>query len=176
MRGQTLLEVLISKKDLAALKTFVLKSDIHFAKNWALEKANIEEIDHFENGYVLTWTKTVNNIRYLRTYVFNLNSKFVSSHEQRFLRDTLLSQGSIEFKNKTIQYISQVIINKKSLKKLNGNWNYEVDGYNYEIYDSGKLACIYKTVHLNYFYMLFEKSNKDKIELTKGNDCLSIKK
>jgi len=174
--GQNSLKTLVSKKDTAALKTFILKSDIHFENDWILEKANIEEIDHFENGYVLTWAKTLSNIKYLRTYVFNLDSKFVSSYEQRFLLDTLLSQGPVEFKNETIQYIIQVIINKKSLKKLNDYWDYEVDGYFYEIYDKGKQACIYKTIHLNHYYMLFEKSNKNKIELIKGNDCLNIKK
>jgi len=174
--GQNRLNELISKNDTAGLKSFVLESDIHFANNWTLEKANIEEIDHFEHGYVLTWVKTVNNIQYLRTYVFDLNSKFVRSYEQRFFKDSLLSQGPVEFKNKTILYIEQVIINKKSLKKSDGYWNYKVDGYSYEIYDGDKLACIYKTIPLNHYYMLFEKSNKDKIELTTGNDCLSLKK
>jgi len=174
--GQTKLETWVSKRDAQALKAFVLQSDLYFAKNWTLEKANVEQIDHFKNGYVLTWTKTVSNIKYLRTYVFDLDSQFFSSHEQRFLGDTLLSQGPVEFKNKGIQYITQVIINKKSLKKANGNWDYEVDGYYYEIYDNGNLSCIYKTVHLNHYYMLFEKSNKDKFVLAKGNDCLGIKK
>ncbi len=174
--GQTKLKEWVSKSDTASLKVFVLNSDIHFGKEWILEKANVEEIDHFKNGYVLEWTKTASNIKYLRTYTFDLNSQFISSHEQRFLKDTLLSQGPIEFKNKAIQYITQVIINKKSLKKVNDYWDYEVDGYYYEIYESGKLSCIYKTIHLNHYYMLFEKSNKNKIELTRGNDCLGIKK
>lgn len=162
--------------DTTSLRAFILKSDIHFDKEWTLEKANVEEIDHFKNGYVIKWAKTVSKVKYLRTYIFDLSSTFISSHEQRFINDTLLSQGPVEFKKKTIQYISQVIINKKSLKKANDYWDYDVDGYNYEIYDNGKLSCIYKTVHLNHYYMLFEKSNKDKIELTKGEDCLMIKK
>ena len=174
--GKAPLDTWVSKKDTAALKTFVLKSDHNFAKDWSLEKANIEEIDHFKNGYVIKWTKTVSNVKYLRAYTFDLNSKFVSSHEQRFFNDTLLSQGPVEFKDNSIQYITQVIINKKSLKKEIDYWNYEVDGYYYEIYENGKLSCIYKTVHLNHYYMLFEKANKNKIELTKGNDCLGIKK
>lgn len=97
----------VSKKDTAALKIFVLKSDIYFANDWTLEKANVEEIDHFKNGYVLTWAKTVSKIKYLRTYVFDLNSQFIRSHEQRFLSNTLLSQGPVEFKNKSILYITQ---------------------------------------------------------------------
>jgi len=174
--GKAPLDTWVSKKDSAALRTFILEFDLHFAKEWSLENANVEEIDHFKNGYVLRWTKTVSNIKYLRAYTFDINAKFVSSHEQRFLNDTLFSQGPVEFKHNAIQYITQVIINQKSLKKENNYWNYEVDGYYYEIYENGELLCIYKTVHLNHYYMLFEKLNKDKIELTKGNDCLGIKK
>jgi hypothetical protein len=173
--GQNALGNSVSKKDTVLLKAFVKRWDIYFDSDWTLDKANSEEIDHFENGYVLTWTRLINNVKYLRTYVFGLNSQFVRSHEQRFIKDTLLSQGPVEFKNKAIHHITQVIINKRSLKKLNLYWNYDVDGYFYEIYENGKLSCIYKTIHLNHYYMLFEKANKDKIDLVTGKDCLGIK-
>jgi len=167
---------LITSSSEFKLRNLIKQSDIHFSDNWILDKDSIEEIDHFKKGYVLSWRKTDNDVKYVRSYVFELDSQFVRAYEQRFINDTLLSQGQVEFKNKTVQYIRQVIINKKSLTKSNGFWDYEVDGYYYEIYDSGKLSCIYKTVHLNHYYMLFERSNRDKIELTKGNDCLGIKK
>ena len=166
----------VSKKKEAGLKTFIKQWDIHFTNNWVLEKENIEELDHFKMGYVLEWTKTENGVKYSREYVFELDSQFVSAHEQRFVSDTLLSQGYVEFKNKEISYIIQVIINKGSLKKENSYWEYDVDGYFYEIYENGMLSCSYKTIHLNDYYMLFEKKNKHKIELVTGKDCLGIMK
>jgi hypothetical protein len=166
----------VSKGNEGELRNLIKKSDIHFAENWILEKNSLEEIDHFKQGRVVSWTNTENNVKYVRSYVFELDSQFVRAYEQRFINDTLLSQGGIEFKNKEINYISQVIINKQSLKKVNSYWEYDVDGYFYEIYEGGKLSCIYRTIPLNHYYMLLEKSNKDKIELTKGNDCLGIKK
>lgn len=173
--GQNALDNLVSKNDTTGLKAFVKKSDIHFTSDWALNKVMIEDIDHFEKGYVLAWEKSTNKITHFRTYVFGLNSQFVRAYEQRFANDTLLSQGPVEFKNKSILYITQVIINKKSLKKENSYWNYEVDGYLYEIYENGKLSCVYKTTYLNHYSMLFEKANKDKVELVTGKDCLGIK-
>jgi hypothetical protein len=167
---------LVSKKKEGELRTLIKQSDIHFTENWILDKDSIEEIDHFKKGYVLGWTKTENGVKYVREYVFELDSQFVRAYEQRFSSDTLLSQGQIEFKDREISYISQVIINKESLKKVNSYWEYDVDGYFFEIYEAGMLRCIYRTIHLNHYYMLFEKKNKDKIELTRGNDCLSIKK
>jgi hypothetical protein len=165
----------VSNKNEVKVRALINKSDIHFEDNWILEKENVEEIDHFKKGIVLDWTKTENDVKYLRSYVFELDSQFVRAYEQRFINDTLLSQGGIEFKNKEINYISQVIINKQSLKKVDSYWNYDVDGYFYEIYKDGKLSCIYKTIHLNHYYMLFEKKNKGQIELIKGNDCLDVK-
>lgn len=165
-----------TRKKEANLRALIKLTDANFSDNWILEKESIEEIDHFKNGYVLDWTMTENDIKYVRSYVFELDSQFVSSYEQRFYKDTLISQGPVEFVNNTIKYIQQVIINKKSLRKLNGHWEYKLDGYYYEIYENGKPSCIYKTDHLNHFYMLFEKPNNDKIKLTSGNDCLGLKK
>ena len=167
---------LFSKQKEVELKTFIKKWDIYFNDNWILNKEDIEEIDHFLNGYVIEWTKTENSIKYLRTYVFRIDSQFVSAYEERLVNDTLLSQGEIKFEKKEISYITQVIINKASLKKKNSYWDYEVEGYFYEIYNKGILSCIYKTIHLNHYHMLFEKENKSKIELVKGKDCLRLKK
>src|SRR5688500_3360825 len=65
------------------LRTFIKQTDIHFGENWVLEKDSVEEIDHFENGLVLTWTKSENGIKYVRYYVFELDSQFVSAYEER---------------------------------------------------------------------------------------------
>ena len=171
-QGQMILDNLVAKQDSVRFKNFISRWDIHFNDNWVFESANIQEIDHFENGYVLEWTKEDNGIKHLRGYVFDLNSKFIRAYEQRFVNDTLLSQGEVHLEDRQVEYIAQVIINKSSLKKEGVYWDYDVDGYHFEIYQNGVLSCIYKTINLNHYYMLFEDENQNDIELVSGLDCL----
>ena len=127
-------------------------------------------------GYVLTWHKKIDGLLIERSYSFDQTSKFAYAHEQRFLNDTLLSQGPLYLKGDTLEYISQVIPEKKSLNYKDGSyWEYKVDYYTYEIFRNGALSCIYKAKNRNLYAMLFE-SRADKIELVKGSDCLSILK
>ena len=124
------------------------------------------EIDHFKPGYILTWSRKFDGLLIERSYSFDLVSTLAYTHEQRFSNDTLISQGFVHYKGDTLDYISQAITKKHSLE-------FKVEEYSYEVYKNGALSCVYNTKHRNHYEMLFEK-RPDKVELVKGDDCLSI--
>lgn len=170
------LDKLIKNQDPKALFAFQKKTDRFFSDDWTFQSLTAQEIDHFKMGYVLTWQKKMDGLLIERSYSFDQASKFAYAHEQRFLHDTLLSQGPLYFRGDALNYIIQVVPDKKSLNFKDGNyWDYKVDYYTYEIFQNGALSCIYKAKNRNHYEMLFE-SRADTVELMKGNDCLSILK
>jgi hypothetical protein len=172
--AQVGLDKLIKNQEPKALLAFQKKTDRFFSNDWVFKNLTAQEIDHFKMGYVLTWQKKMDGLLIQRSYLFDNASKFAYAHEHRFLNDTLFSQGSLYLKGDTLNYFIQVIPEKKSLNYKNGSyWDYKVDYYTYEIFQNGALSCIYKVKKRNHYEMLFE-SRADKIELVKGNDCLSI--
>ncbi|MFV0537022.1 MAG: hypothetical protein ACK5M3_06555 [Dysgonomonas sp.] len=160
-------------RDRGVLLNFQKGIDGEFSEDWSFDTLKIENIDHWEEGYLLTWMKKEDKLLIKRTYSYDLNLKFVNAHEQRFCNDTLSSQGYIYYKNNSIDYIIQAVPRKESLISNNGYWDYDVDYYIYEIYKDGILSCVYKVKGRNHYYMLFQK-RKDKIELVQGDDCLAI--
>lgn len=168
-----IISTLFDLKNKGLIFEFQKKIDNNFSEDWVFDSLRIENINHGEKGYLLTWGKKVEDLEIWRTYTFKLNHEFVNAYEQRFLNDTLYSQGYIFYKDNSIDYIIQVKPKKETLHKNLGYWDYDVDHYIYEIYENGILSCIYKVAGRNHYYMLFQK-RKEKIELLKGNDCLSI--
>jgi hypothetical protein len=168
------LDSLVKSRNKNQLAEFQKTIDKDFSNEWSLKNAAVEEIDHFTNGYVLRWQMTKEGVTIDRTYTFNLKSVFISAHEQRFRKDSLISQGPVHLKDKRIDYITQVIPQQGSLKLKNNYWDYEVDSYHHEVYKNGKLSCTYKAKNLNHFGMLLEAKNKGKAELISGDDCLKI--
>jgi hypothetical protein len=160
-------------KDRGTLLNFQRGTDKDFSEDWTFDTLKIENINHWEKGYLLTWTKKKDELLIKRTYAFGLDLRFVNAHEQRFYNDSLYSQGFIYYKNNSIDYIIQVIPQKESIILNNGYWDYDVDYYIYEIYKDGILSCVYKTTGRNHYYMLFQK-RKEKVELVQGDDCLAI--
>jgi hypothetical protein len=175
-RAQPILDKLIDNQEPKALLAFQKNVDRFFASDWVFKSLTAAEIDHFKKGYVLAWRKQVNGLLIDRQYVFSSDSKLAYVYEQRFLHDTLFSQGPVFFKGDTVTHIIQVVPQKKSLRLKEGKyWDYKVDFYTYEIFRTGTLSCIYKTKSRNHYEMLFDK-RRDKIELLSGDDCLAILK
>src|SRR5688572_29054768 len=92
------LDSFVKAHDWTLIKDFQKFWDKDFEDNWLLNDASLEEIDHFKNGYVLTWQKMIGTTKIIRRYTFDLKSNFVNAHEERFQNDSLVSQGFVTFK------------------------------------------------------------------------------
>ncbi len=164
------LEKNIDNNDTLKIISLHKKNDIDFNNNWKLNKIEKKvEIDHFKYGYIFKWTKQKSDTTYYRTYVFDIDTKLYSSYEERKIKDNLISRGDVNFENKKLKFIRQVY-RKKNVDE------FEVDYYEYEFFEKGKLVSIYRAEHLNHLEMLTEKNNKEKVQLIMGKDILKIKK
>jgi hypothetical protein len=164
------LEKLIKQKDTVNLRNYHRKFDVDFASDWKLNEVESRvEIDHFIFGYNFEWVKKKSDTIIYRNYTFDIDGNFHAASEQRELNDKLVSRGGIEIENETIKYIRQVY--PKAIEP-----EFEVGYYEFEVFENGKIVAIYRADHLNHFYKLTEKQNKDEIELIYGIDYLNIKK
>lgn len=149
--------------------------DKHFSNDWTLIDVKEADVDHFQPGIVITWTRTESGIVRKRSYSYTSDLQFHSAHEQRFKGDSLYCQGHVKVKDKSITSIGLVYPVKQSLRIDSlGFWNYSVDYYVFEIYDNGKMECKYQTKWVNRYDDLFLNRNKSKIKSVDGRDCLNL--
>lgn len=164
------LEKFIEQKDTLSIVKYHRQFDEDFSSQWKLNKAETRvEIGHFICGYNFNWVQRKSDTVVYRTYTFDIHGNFSYGHEQRLLNEKLISQGLIELEGGSLKYIRQVYPKEITPE-------FVVDYNEFELFDNGKLVAIYRTGHLNHFYMLAEKKNSDKIELVYGIDRLNVKK
>ena len=83
------------------------------------------------------------------------------------LNGKILSGGEFELENKALKYIRQAYFSKNESDT-------QIDYYEYELFENGKLVAIYRADRLNSFYALTKKINNDKVTLIYGSDYLNI--
>ena len=149
--------------------------DKEFSDDWRLIDIKKTDIDHFQPGIMITWTRMESGIMRKRSYSYTSDLQFYSAHEQRFKGDSLYCQGHVKIKDKSVTSIGLVYPVKQSLRIDSlGFWDYSVDYYVYEIYDKGKIECQYQSKWVNRYEDLFLDKNKSKIKSVDGRDCLNL--
>ena len=163
------LEKYIEQNDTVNLRRYHRNFNSDFASDWKIHNIDSRvEIGHWTFGYYFEWTRKKSDTTINRTYTLDINGNFLSCSEKRELNNKLLSRGGVYFENGALNYISQIYPDRTDNILAVGK-------YEYELYNNGKLVSIYRTRHLNHFYMLTEEKNKNKVELIYGIDYLNVK-
>lgn len=164
---------------------FIQRIDKNFTSDWSLDSIRFRPLDHNLDGYIIFVHKKVDSLTHERYYCFDTNSNFRSTHERRYLNDTLFSYGDISYKNNAIDYIEQFIPDRNSMVQDEHGWRptKNLEYCNYEIYDGATLYCIYQVKHphvlqramsLRDYPSLYHFLIKEKARLIQGKDCLQL--
>jgi hypothetical protein len=84
-----------SAKPLSGLAEYKASWEVGWTEEWRLVEAKEKQVEHFTPGYILTWERHKDGMRWVRMDAFTTYWNLAWAHEERYEGDKLIARGPV---------------------------------------------------------------------------------